>query len=159
MKTLIVYDSFFGNTEQVAQTIASTLDPLQEVTVLRVDKMKVADLKGVQLLVVGSPTRAFSPSPAVKNFLNRIPAGSLAGVKVTAFDTGIAPADISSPVLRSLVKLFGYAAPTIARKLGKKGGEQVASPAGFFVADTKGPLKDGEKERARQWVEQFLLKL
>jgi flavodoxin I len=34
----------------------------------------------------------------------------------------------------------------------KKGGSQVLAPAGFFVLNTEGPLKEGELERAAEWV-------
>jgi flavodoxin len=103
------------------------------------------------LLVVGSPTRAFRPTGAVKQFLRRIPSAGLKGVKAAAFDTGISLSDINSSIGRSFVKFFGYAARPVSDKLRKKGAEVIAAPEGFFVEGTEGPLKDGELERAADW--------
>ncbi len=151
MKTLIIYDSFFSNTQKVAEAIASALEKKGEVRVVRVGDVKQGDLKGVELLIVGSPTRAFRPTPAIVEFIKNIPAGSLGGVKVAAFDTRIDTADIKSKFLSFMVNKFGYAAKPIADELVRAGGELVGEPTGFFVADKEGPLKPGELKRAGEW--------
>jgi len=66
MKALVVYDSFFGNTEKIAQTIGNALGAPADVEVLRVGNVKPEQLTGLGLLVVGSPTRAFRPTPAIR---------------------------------------------------------------------------------------------
>ena len=144
MKALIVYDSFFGNTEQIAQVIGSALGSEKDVEIFRVGDVKLEQLTGLTLLIVGSPTRAFRPTPAINRLLGRIPMNGLRGVKVAAFDTRIAVNDIDSPILRFLARLFGYAAKPISDRLKKKGGELAIPPEGFSVKGTKGPLKDGE---------------
>jgi len=53
------------------------------------------------------------------------------------------------------VRLFGYAAKSIAGTLKKKAGELVVPPEGFFVGGTEGPLKEGELERAADWAKQI----
>ncbi|GAG66716.1 unnamed protein product [marine sediment metagenome] len=152
MKTLIVYDSFFGNTEKIAQAIGNSLSFKENVETLRVSEVKPEQLIGLELIIVGSPTRVFKPTKAIMNFLNKIPLSGLKGVKVAAFDTRISTANVSSRLLNILVKLFGYAAKPIAYKLEKKGGSLIIPPEGFFVKDSKGPLKDGELERAVDWA-------
>ena len=152
MKTLVIYDSFFGNTEKIAQAIGDALGAPADVRVLRVGEVKPEQLGGNGLLIVGSPTRGFRPTPAVAEFLKGIPAGALKGVKVSAFDTRIALEDIKSPVLRTMVKIGGFAAKPIADGLKKKGGELAAAPEGFFVEGQEGPLKEGELERAAAWA-------
>jgi hypothetical protein len=69
-----------------------------------------------------------------------------------AFDTRIALEDINSPILRFLVNIGGYAAPSIGKRLEKAGARLVASPEGFAVKGTEGPLKEGEVERAAEWA-------
>ena len=152
MKTLIVYDSFFGNTEKIAQAIGNSLGSKENVEILRVSEVKPEQLIGLELLIVGSPTRAFRPTKAIMGFLNKIPLNGLKGVKVAAFDTRISTVDVNSRFLNILVKLFGYAAKPIAYKLEKKGGSLIIPPEGFLVKDSKGPLKDGELERAADWA-------
>jgi hypothetical protein len=106
------------------------------------------------MLIVGSPTRAFSPTPATKAMLKAIPAKALTGIRVAAFDTRISADDTDSGFLRTMVKVFGYAAKPIANKLKSKGGDLVLAPEGFYVQDTEGPLKDGELTRAAAWAKQ-----
>ncbi|MDD4346819.1 MAG: hypothetical protein PHZ11_08045 [Desulfitobacteriaceae bacterium] len=71
---------------------------------------------------------------------------------VLAFDTRISAKDTNSKVLNVFIKVFGYAAEPIGEKLQKKGGNLIAPPEGFFVKDSEGPLKEGELERAANWV-------
>ena len=152
MKVMIVYDSFFGNTEQIARAIAGALGPPEEVGIFKVGELPEESLRGVELLVAGSPTRGFRPSPNMVIFLKQLQASSLQGVKAAAFDTRIAPADITSSILRLLVNVGGYAAKPIADSLVKKGAELAAPPEGFYVKGQEGPLKDGELERAAHWA-------
>ncbi len=159
MKALIVYDSFFGNTEQIAQAMGHALGSPEDVEVLRVSDVKPEQLTGAALLVVGSPTRGFRPTPAISNLLKSIPKNGLKGVKVAAFDTRFTMDEIESSVfiLRILVKRFGYAAKPIADRLKKKGGELIMPPEGFFVEGTEGPLKEGELERAADWAQRLII--
>jgi flavodoxin I len=149
-KTLIVYDSMFGNTEKIAQAIGGALGT----QVIHVDDIKPEHLVGLDVLIVGSPTQAFQPLKPIKAFLKDIPAGALKGVKVAAFDTRADVQEVGSRILTLFVKLFGYAAEPIAAQLIKKGGMQAIAPAGFFVTDKEGPLKEGELKRAAAWAQQ-----
>ena len=146
MKSLVIYDSYFGNTEKIAQAVASQLG----CEAINVNEFKNIQVKDIDLLIVGSPTRAFNPSVNIKNFLNTLP--QLDGIKVGAFDTRIEAEKAPSKILRFLVKIFGYAAKPILKKLESKGGEKALEPVGFYVQDTEGPLREGEIERAKEWV-------
>ncbi len=154
MKILVVYDSYFGNTEKVAQAIGGALG--DDAAVKRPGDVEIEELSELDILIVGSPTRAFRPSDATRDFLKRIPSGGLKGVKVASFDTRIAKEDTENPVLRFMINIFGYAAKPIGDKLAKKGGTPVGEPAGFFVLDTEGPLKEREIERAAAWAKSLV---
>lgn len=155
MKALVVYDSVFGNTEKVAQAMGQALNAVAEVKTLRVGDVKPEDLAGLDGLVVGSPTRAFSPTPATTKWLKNLTKRNLQGVKVAAFDTRFNVEDAPSKILKGMVKVFGYAAEPIGKRLQKKGGDLIIAPEGFFVLDSEGPLKDGELLRAASWVQQL----
>ena len=148
MKILVIYDSVFGNTEKIAQSIAAALGT-QAVPVSQVD---VAQLTGLDLLVVGSPTRKFSPTEGISQLLNGLPKNHLAGARVAAFDTRIDLETIDSKVFRFVVDKGGYAASAIAKSLEKKGGLLAAQGEGFYVTGEQGPLKDGELQRAADWA-------
>jgi len=157
MKVLIIYDSIFGNTEQIAQAIGNALGSQEDVEILRVSNVKLEQLTGLKLLIVGSPTRQFRPTAAINNLLKRIPKNGLKGVKVAAFDTRFTMSAIEeSRVLPFFVRLFGYAAKPISDRLKKRGGELIIPPEGFFVEGIEGPLKEGELERAADWAKQII---
>jgi flavodoxin len=134
MKALIVYDSSFGNTEKVARAIGDTVVG----QVARVGEVNPTDLKGFDLLIVGSPTHGGFQTKGIDGLLKALPA--LSGLKVAVFDT------------RARRTIFGYAAPKISQRLEKAGGKLVVPPEGFFVTGKQGPLEDGELDRAAEWV-------
>lgn len=152
MKSLIVYDSFFGNTEKVAYALGQALGS----ETVKVQNLVPDQLLGVELLILGSPTRAFSPSPDIKKFLKSQPSQAFKGMKVTAFDTRLSMVDVNSRFLSFMVKIFGYAAETMVKILQKKGGTLLVPPEWFLVKDSEGPLKDGELERTAEWAQHIL---
>lgn len=156
MKALVIYDSAFGNTAQVAQAIGAALGNQAEVVIKQVREVVPEQLKELNLLVVGSPTQGFRPTEAMTTFLKQTPGLILKGVKVAAFDTRIAASDIKPAIFRFIVKWGGYAAKPLAELLQQRGGELIAPPEGFYVEGKEGPLKAGELERADHWARQLV---
>ena len=156
MKALVIYDSFFGNTQKIAQAIGRSLESGFEVKTVRVTEITAYALTGADLLVVGSPTRGFRPTEETLKLLDSIPSESLKGIRNAAFDTRIPYETIKSPFLHVAKKVFGkgdgYAASLIAETLEMKGATRAAEPEGFAVVDREGPLADGELERAEEWA-------
>jgi flavodoxin I len=152
MTSLVVFESFFGNTEVVARAVAEALHVGGEARALRVSEIEKHHLDGVQLLVVGSATRAFRPSPGTQAWLKTLPPGKLDGVRVAAFDTRLDPATVDNRLVRWMMSRFGYAAEPIEKALVRAGGKAAGPPAGFVVEDKEGPLREGETDRARAWA-------
>ncbi len=148
MKTLVLYDSAFGNTEQVARRIGSAITG--DVQVLRIDQINPSTLEQVDVLFIGSPTQSGKPTPAMRDFLGNVPPSALRKTRVAAFDTRLSGI---------FVGIFGYAAAKIANNLTSKGAVLASSPAGFLVNGKKGPLKEGELERAALWAKQVMSEL
>jgi len=145
MKSLIVYDSAYGNTEKIAKSIGDAI--AGDVKVMRAGEVNPSDMESLDLFIVGSPTYGGRPTPAMRDFLNKISKTAISGINVGAFDTRISA---------RWVRIFGYAAGKIAGRLKRKGGILVLSPEGFFVKGTKGPLKEGENERATSWAKEIV---
>mgnify|MGYP001223979965 FL=1 len=153
MVSLVVYDSQYGNTRQIAQAIADQLASSGRAYALHVDEVQPGDMMGINLLVVGSPTQQLSATASIKGWLNRLPEGSLAGVRAAAFDTRFTQEKINQvKILSFFVSIFGYGARPIATRLAKKGAKVIAEPEGFYVADTEGPLLAEELQRAADWA-------
>ncbi len=143
MKSIVIYDSKYGNTEKIAKAIGSALSKLGTVTVVHAEKASMADIEKVDVLIVGSPTQAWNPTPATKSFLENIPA--LHNLSVAAFDTRFKRTRL----------LTGSAARKIAKVLENKGIFLLAEPESFFVTGMEGPLLKGEIERAKSWAKEI----
>lgn len=154
MKALVIYDSVFGNTERIARAIGSALGA--DTPIKRISKVVPADLAGLDILFVGSPTRSFKPTSAITDFLAALPSGALNGVRAAAFDTRIPLESIKNPLFRLIVKKGGYADRIIANALSDKGATLAIPSGGFIVLESEGPLKDGELERAAVWAASIL---
>ncbi len=141
MRALVVYDSVYGNTEKIAEAIGGAIIG-GEVRVLRAGEVGPPEMENISLLVVGAPTQGGRATPEIRDFLDRVSKAEINGVDAAAFDTRVAS---------RVAKIFGYAAGRIASSLKKKGANLVAEPEGFFVEGTKGPLTEGELERAAAW--------
>jgi hypothetical protein len=162
-KALIVVESMFGNTMRVAEAVAEGLSEHLEPEVVLVSEAS-QPRTDLHLLVVGGPTHAFgmtrqqTRSDAVKQ--GAPPAGTEGGgirewiaslphgrgeVAVATFDTKIAKAR----------RIPGSAAHGAARALRRRGYRLVSGGESFYVDDVKGPLLDGELDRARRWGAQL----
>jgi hypothetical protein len=156
MKAVVVYESLWGNTAAVALAIAEGMG--DGATALSTADADAAALEGSDLIIAGAPLLGFSlpteqmranivanpgpgapvpdvSAPSMRSWIEALPAGS-AGV--TSFETRI----WWSP---------GSAAKSIASALSEKGYRIAAPPEKFVVTGKFGPLKDGERERARAW--------
>lgn len=150
MNALVIYDSKFGNTARIAEKVSAVLGA-KAVSVLQAKPESVA---GLDLLVLGSPTQGGRPTTAIQDFLKNLPAGSLKGVRVAAFDTRI-DSRSHGPFLRILTGIIGFAAGRMTMSLEARGGIATAKSEGFIVEGTEGPLEAGEEERARDWASQL----
>jgi len=143
MKVLIVYDSLYGNTEKIARAIGGAFTTSDEVEMVRSSEANTSQLESIDLLIVGSPTQGGKATKSVQEYLDKVPAGALKNIRVASFDTRLKTV---------LVKLFGYAAGRIANSLKEKGGQSATPPQGFLVKGSKGPLEEGELEKASAWA-------
>jgi flavodoxin len=140
MKTLVVYDSVFGNTEQVARRIADVIPGT--VKLVKVGGASPNEISDADMLVVGSPTVGGRATKPMQEFLASIPKSVAKKVSLAAFDTRIS---------MKFARLFGYAAARMADALAQKGCALKLPPEGFIVKGRNDPLADGELERASAW--------
>jgi flavodoxin len=141
MNALVIYDSKFGNTQQVAEAIGGTLAERFNVSVQPVtDQPEVTDI--ISLLVIGGPTHAHGISQPMRQFLDNLPKNAVQDVAIATFDTRF-----HKPKL-----LVGAASDGIAKRLRRQGARIVSEPESFWVDSGEGPLSPGEAERARAWA-------
>ena len=158
MRTLVVYESMYGNTEHVARAIAYGIGEAELIEVGLGTTTLPLDLV---LLVVGGPTHAHgmtkegtrrdagtrvdrpivSPGIGIREWIDAV---QPADVIVAAFDTRI-----GGPQL-----LTGSAAKSATERLRKRGFKAVP-PESFVLARMSGDpfdaVSEAELERARTW--------
>jgi flavodoxin len=147
----VVYDSIYGNTAKVAAAIAAALEQDNTVRLMPVQQARQADLGGTDLLIIGSPTRGFRPTPQISELLAGL-APPAAGTKAAVFDTRMEQAAVRPGALRWVVQVGGYAGSRMDETLRSRGYARQGEIAGFLVVGLKGPLKPGEIERAANWA-------
>ncbi|MBO0770827.1 MAG: flavodoxin [Actinobacteria bacterium] len=172
MDVLIVCESVFGNTRVIAEEIANGVCAAGDgirVAVLGPADATPARTGEAALVIAGGPThmlgmsRPASRSKALQARADRDDgSGEAAALGARSGEAGIREwltglpraatgAMAASFDTRLPSRLAGGAAPKIARRLRRLGYRIVASPAGFLVDAAEGPLRPGERERARAW--------
>ena len=166
MKTLVVYESVFGNTHKVADAIGrgvAAVDSQGELAVLPVGEATAAATAGTDLLIVGGPTHVRGLSRGMTR------SGAIHDAREAGHEDHLDP-DAEGPGLRDWfdslsasagraaafdtradVRMAGGAAKGIGKRLHRHGFTLVVEPEGFFIEGQDGPLRDGELERAEKW--------
>jgi hypothetical protein len=155
MEAIVVYESVWGNTAEVARAIADGIGGGTEA--FATDAVPPERLARADLIVAGSPVFAFSlPSEAMRE-------------NILKSETDGPPPDLSHPTLRSwldgLPMGHGFGAAfetriwwsprgatgTIEKKLARAGYQRLLKAEKYVVRDKYGPLRDGELARAGAW--------
>lgn len=161
-RALVVFESLFGDARTIAQAIADGLSPHIPVDVVAAAEAPADVPSDVRLLVVGGPNHGLSMprqstrEGAIQQYGARIADTSrglhewLDAVRFAGGDTLAAAFDTRSDHPKLLVKL-DHAARTEEKLLRGHGLAIIAPAEHFYVTDAKGPLADGEEDRARRW--------
>jgi hypothetical protein len=162
MTAIVLYESMFGNTRQIARAIG---DGLAAFTDVRVEPVSAArEAEAAELVVIGAPThahtlpRASSREDAAKwaddpdQHLGLEPEASEPGVREWLDSLSTAPVAWAAFGTRvDIPRIFaGDASAGIERRLRRLHARPVAESECFLVT-TKNVLVDGELDRAREW--------
>ncbi|HET6920904.1 MAG TPA: flavodoxin family protein [Jiangellaceae bacterium] len=170
MNVVILYESLFGNTHQVAEAIAEgarVAAPGTQVTCLPVGESDPEQIPAADLLVVAGPTHMRGMTSGFSRKM-----GLVAEEKQDEADRHETESGAEGPGVRDWfedrpkaakgskaaafdtradTRLAGGAAYGIARRLRRHGYELIGEPVGFIIDGTEGPLRAGEPERATAW--------
>ena len=158
MKTLVVYDSAYGNTAKVAGAMCESLKVFGATMSLLVSEVKPIDLDQLDVLFIGSPTQGGRATESIMGFIDELPDNVVNNTSLAVFDTRLEASE-QKKVLQFLMRVIGYAAPKMAVALRRKGSKVLSDPQGFVVQDKEGPLRKGELEEAKAWAREIVLAL
>ena len=139
-KAIVLYDTVFGNTEKIADSLARGMRRHCQVDFFSISEVDATKLPAYDLIAVGAPTQAFSAHRPMKDFLAALKAEALSGKLGFAFDTKIDS------------RLSGSAAKYIEERMERLGMKVVKPRASAIVTggtkDNK--LREGEEARFEQ---------
>ena len=156
MNGIIVYDTSYGNTKKIAETILETLKEAEiAADIFYVKEVKKLSAKDYDFFVLGSPTKFGTMSFTVKSFLGKVKKEEWINKPFIAFDT-----ENPENVEKARVENKEWsAAEKISEKLKEKQMSQLLPVLKALVLDWKGPLVEGEIERTKDYARQFATKL
>jgi len=140
MKTLVLFDSNWGNTEMIACAIAAAIG--MGTNALRVGSEEAKRIEMIEILVIGSPVIRGRPTKPMQEYVKSISQKVNSKLKIATFDTRMTT---------EFARKLGFAADRMADQLKQAGYRIISEPKGFIVTGQKGPLAEGELERANQW--------
>ena len=156
MKGIVVYDTSYGNTKIIAETIAETLQESGiDIDLFYVKDVKKLTAKDYTFLILGSPTKFGTMSFAIRSFLGKVKSEDWMNKPFAAFDTEN-PENIERAVSEN--KEWS-AAEKISEKLRAKKMTQLLPVLKAVVFGQKGPLQDGEIGRTKDYARELALKL
>ncbi|GAA3518000.1 flavodoxin family protein [Nocardioides daeguensis] len=158
---LVVYESMFDNTAQVARAVVRGLERAGfQAHSVPVTSLASTGPVEVDLVLLGAPTHAFSlsrPSSrsdavrqgaapgrakiGAREWIAHVTPERMGTTRIAVFDTRVAK-------VRRLPLAAGL---TAARLLHRRGFRLLRKPVAFVVDGTRGPLIAGEDERAEHW--------
>ena len=151
MKGTVIYDTSYGNTRRVGETIAETLkESGMQVDVFYVKDVKKLSGMDYDFLVLGSPTKWGTMSFTVKGFLGKVKSQEWMNKPFAAFDT-------ENP--ENIERKEGSAAEKIAEKLREKQMRELVPVLKAVVLGWKRPLQEGEIDRTTEYARGLAVEL
>ena len=154
MKSVVVYDSYFGNTELVAKTIQEVFQQSHNSKLIHISEAYDLDIESYDLIVIGSPTRYYKPTEPIIELVREVKPYP---VKVAFFDTRM---DAEGHwLLGPIENLLGFAADTMVSLVDSGEATMDIEPLGVYVKSTKGPVSKRSIKDIQAWATLLLASL
>ena len=141
-KVIVVYDSKYGNTKLVAETIAAGMRQVEgmETVISRVKEVDLNRISDYDAILVGSPNHIGGSTRGIKKFIDKLGKLPLEGKMFAVFDT-------------YLGKEFEKAVKKMESRISEKvPGLKMAAPGlSIRVEGMKGPISEGELPKCREF--------
>ena len=137
VKTVIVYDSWFGNTQKVAEAIGKGINETEK-TAVAIKKIKEIDPNEVlayDVILIGSPNHMGGPTRNVKKFIDKLGLLELEDKKVAVFDTYVRKNVHVGKTVRKMEKRIHKKIPNL---------KLIVGGLSILVKGVKGPIVRGE---------------
>lgn len=147
LKGIVLYDTGYGNTQQIAEAIADALKERgHEVGLHHIRDAGKIGPADYDFVVIGSPTKMGTMSFAMRRFLGKFKGEGWKGKPFFAFDTEL---------VDNIEKGEASAGEKIQKELEERGMKPLVTVLKVGVAGMKGPLVSGAVEMAREHALDF----
>ena len=141
-RTIIIYESKYGNTRLVAEAIAEGVREVSgvEPMVRELGEVNLEEFSGFEAIIIGSPNHMGNATRGIRKFIDGLGKINLEGKLVAVFDTYMAK-DFEKAV-KKMEKQIGEKAPSLA----------LAVPGlSVRVDGMKGPVTEGELPKCQDF--------
>ncbi|MEM3730776.1 MAG: flavodoxin domain-containing protein [Candidatus Bathyarchaeia archaeon] len=142
MKVIIVYESRYGNTKRVAETIVEGIQEIEgvEASVSELKEVDFSTIQSYDAILIGSPNHLGGPTRGIKGFIDRLGKLKLEGKGFAVFDTYMG-------------RDFEKAVKKMEKRINEKvsGLKQIASGLSIKVLGIKGPIAEGELQKCKEF--------
>jgi len=140
-KVIVLYESKYGNTRLVAETIIEGIRRVPDMAteLAEVGKVDLNHVAGFDAILIGSPNHMGGPTGKIREFIDSLGKSQLEG-KVAVFDT-------------YLSKDFEKAVKKMEKRIGEKapGLKLLAPGLSVRVEGIKGPVTEGELPKCQEF--------
>ena len=151
VKVIVVYESKYGNTKRVAETIMEGIREVQGAeTVL--NELKEVDLNKIaeyDVILIGSPNHYGGPTKSVSEFIDKLGKLNLDGRHFAVFDTYLGKG------------FFEKAAKKMEKRINEKvpGLKRIGPMLSIAVQGSKGPIVEGELPKSKDFGKKIATQL
>ena len=141
-KIMIVYETKYGNTKLVVETIAEGLREVEgtEVVVSELKEVDLSKIPDYDAILVGSPNHVGGPTWGIKKFIGKLGKLPLEGKLFAAFDTYLGIS--TGQGMKKMEKRISGKLP---------GAKLVAPGLSIKVKGMRGPISEGELPKCREF--------
>ena len=142
VKVFVVYDTKYGNTKLVAETIVEGLREVEgiETAISDVEEVDLEKLATYDAILIGAPNHMGGPSRTIRKFIDKLGKLDLKAKWVAVFDTFLG-GDFEKAV-KKMEKRIGEKIPSL---------KLIIPGLSIRVDGMKGPITDGELPKCKEF--------
>lgn len=150
VKALVVYESKYGNTKLVAETITEGMNEVGgiEVSIRELKEVDLNEVPNYDVILIGSPNHVGGPTRGIKGFIGKLGKLQLRGKMFAVFDT-------------YLGRDFEKAVKKMEKQINEKAlaMKRLAPGLSIKVQGMKGPIMDDELSKCREFGKKIAAQL
>ncbi len=142
VKILVVFESRYGNTKHVAESIIEGINEVGgvEVSLKELKKVDFKEIPFYDVILIGSPNHVGGPTRGIKGFIDKLGKLPLDGKKFAVFDTYMGK-DFEKAV-KKMERRISEKAPALKR---------ITAGLSIKVQGIKGPIVEGELSKCKEF--------